>query len=680
MICKGGGGCRAITLTTSPDNVVGTSGNDIVNGYINTTTATVGQSTFSAADVVNGGAGTDTFNLTVEGANAAGSIPAASISGIEKFFIRDVNASGASTYDFSALDGETEVWADRSTQVVTFDKLGTGTVVGVKGNGVVANANVTFDMAKATDAVSIALDSVKNGAAGADTVIATANGQATAATITASGAASDVDQIELSKAGSHTVKDVAINANANLTIGTADGTADLIGFDVGATVTNTITVTGTASSVKLNDVAGAVDAIDASAFAGGVTADASLATLASFKGGKGNDTLTVAALTATGTVDLGAGDDVFKAAAGVVKSTNSIDGGAGTDAFGLTAIDAGNLAKFSNFEVVALDGLASGNYDLSLLAAKNTITGLTIDVAVTGGTVDKVAAGVGVKVVGDSGSSGLTIKVKDAATGTTDSFGVEFAVPTSTPAGTAQTPSLDFTLDEVETVNIVSGGGADTTNTLTVRTSAVTQASATNKVTLTYNVSGANDLTLDASNSAVANTKLVIDGSTATGKLDITGSTTTTVIKGGSAVDTFTLANGASVTVTGNGGKDKVDVSAVAYDTTAKDITTFTDATAGDTIQTVGTGATAGTKLGAATDLAGATDLATILETLADAADVAATDAAWAVVGTDVYLVVSDQASTGTAAEIVGDNVIKLTGVSDLANWTVNASGLITVV
>jgi len=68
------------------------------------------------------------------------------------------------------------------------------------------------------------------------------------------------------------------------------------------------------------------------------------------------------------------------------------------------------------------------------------------------------------------------------------------------------------------------------------------------------------------------------------------------------------------------------------------------------------------------------------LETLADAADVAATDAAWAVVGTDVYLVVSDQATTGTAAEIVGDNVIKLTGVSDLSNWTVNATGLITVV
>jgi len=388
-----------------------------------------------------------------------------------------VNTSGASTYDFSALDGETEVWADRSTQVVTFDKLGTGTVVGVKGNGVIANANVTFEMAKATDAVSIALDGVKNGALAADTVIATTTGQATTGSITTSGAASDVDQIVLSDetTPAATIKDVTINANANLTIGTADGTADLIGFDVGATVTNTITVTGTASSVKLNDVAGAVDAIDASAFAGGVTADASFATLASFKGGKGNDTLTVAALTATGTVDLGAGDDVFKAAAGVVKSTNSIDGGAGTDAFGLTAIDAGNLAKFSNFEVVALDGLASGNYDLSLLAAKNSITGLTINTAASGGTVDKVAAGVGLKIVGDNDTSGLTIKVKDAATGTADSFAVEFAVPTSTPAGTAQTPSLDFTLDEVETLNIVSGGGADTTNSLTVRTSAVTQ-------------------------------------------------------------------------------------------------------------------------------------------------------------------------------------------------------------
>jgi hypothetical protein len=439
-------------------------------------------------------------------------------------------------------------------------------------------------------------------------------------------------------------------------------------------------VTGTAASVNLNDVAAAVDVINASAFAGGVTADASAATLASFKGGKGNDILTVGALTATGTVDLGAGDDVFKAAAGVIKSTNSVDGGAGTDTFSLTAIDAANLAKFSNFEIANLDSLAaSATYDLSLLAAKNTVTGLTIDAGTTlAATVDKVAAGIGLTIVGDSVSSGLTINVKDAATNTADSFKVDFAVPTSA-TGAAQTPSLDFTLNEVETLNIVSGGGADTTNSLTVRTTTVTQASSTNKVTLTYNVSGANDLTLDASNSAVANTKLVIDGSTATGKLDITGSTTTTVIKGGSAADTFTLQNGASVTVTGNGGKDKVDVSAVAYDTTAKDITTFADATAGDTIQTVGTGATAGTKLGAATDLAGATDLATILSTLNTAAASAGTDAAWAVVGTDVYLVVADDTNVGGTSGIDGDNVIKLTGVSDLSNWTVNASGLITV-
>jgi hypothetical protein len=78
-------------------------------------------------------------------------------------------------------------------------------------------------------------------------------------------------------------------------------------------------------------------------------------------------------------------------------------------------------------------------------------------------------------------------------------------------------------------------------------------------------------------------------------------------------------------------------------------------------------------KIGAATALGGATDLTTVLSTLATAADASANHAAWAVVGSDVYLVL-DTAS-GAATAVAADNVVKVTGVTDISNWTSNGNG-----
>lgn len=574
--------------------------------------------------------------------------------------------AAASVYDFAAIQGETEVTANSSSHAVSFTNLATGTVVGVKGDGINTTGAVTFSMAKGTDAVALALNGVKG-----SSVAATVAGKATSATITTAGAASTTGTITLSdettaaSAGA-TIKDVTINANADLTIGAAGGGADLIGFDVTTGVTNTITVTGSASKVVLNDVAAAVDVIDASAFTGGVTADASFATLSSFKGGVGADNLTVNLLTAAGTVALGAGDDVFNAAAGVVKSTNSIDGGAGIDTFGLKAVDASNLGQFSNFEIANVDGLAASTYDLALLASKNSITKLTAGTAASAAaaTVEKIAAGVGLDVVGANAVSNLTLKVANAATGASDSFGINFNVAADA-AGAVLTPNLSATINDVETINIVSGGGALNTNSFTLASAANSLSSATNKVTQTINVSGADQLTLNVAGSAVD--KVVVDGSAATGKLLVTGGLTTTVIKGGSADDTITLANTAT-TITTGAGKDVVNVTAAVGGT---NITSITDFAKGDSLTTAITTATAG-KIGAATSLAGATDVATVLSTLFAAADAAASHTAWAAVGTDVYVVADGGA---TLAE---SNVIKLSGVTDLSSWTIDGAGHIT--
>ena len=54
---------NTFTLTTGADNITGTSGNDTVSGV---SSATAGESTLNLADVVDGGAGTDTLKLILE--------------------------------------------------------------------------------------------------------------------------------------------------------------------------------------------------------------------------------------------------------------------------------------------------------------------------------------------------------------------------------------------------------------------------------------------------------------------------------------------------------------------------------------------------------------------------------------------------------------------------------------
>jgi len=61
-MCKGIGECRAITLTTAiGENIVGTSGNDTFSAVQGGTAA----STLQLGDTIDGGAGTDTLNITV---------------------------------------------------------------------------------------------------------------------------------------------------------------------------------------------------------------------------------------------------------------------------------------------------------------------------------------------------------------------------------------------------------------------------------------------------------------------------------------------------------------------------------------------------------------------------------------------------------------------------------------
>lgn len=676
---------ETFTLTTAPDNVQGTAGDDTVNGYINTATST--SSTLTAADVVDGKAGTDSMYLTVEGA-AAGSMAAAAISNVENFFIRDV-AGAASKYDFSAIQGEQQVWSNASTNAagVDFQNLGTGATVGLKGNNVLDNlGDVTFNMATAADAVSIAIDGgVKDGSAGSGTLtkVTASAGAATEATISSSGAANTVGAVTLS-GGTNTVKTLTVNATTNLT-------AALVANDFAADAKLVVTGEGKVSLGANFDG----NTIDASANSGGLTISTTTGVTKAVTGSSAADSVTlVGSLTSTGSIDLGAGNDkLLVGTAAAIAGTNTIDGGAGTDSISASLINAANAAAIKNFELLDLSAATTTSLDVELVTG-SAITGLSLAGGTGGATVTNVAAGVGLSVSGNNTGT-TTIGVKGASTGTTDAFTTTIAgtaastataaAPTTVAAGTVVT-------EGIEALSIVSGGTGFVTNTIAVTDANLKTLAITGDKDLGLTFTGTN-----GTNGATGGAVSLIDGSAATGKLSINTTNVTAdsataglTVKGGSAADTITLVGHKATvdagagndtivtaatfggTLTGGAGNDKFDVSAsVATGITEATavLTTVTDFTAGDSAKLLAGSVLAGATLGAKTALDNTvTNIDTALQ-VAGLTDVA-NEVSWFQYGSNTYLVAND-ATVGFAA---GDLVVKLTGLIDLSGATLDTT------
>ncbi|MBO1249628.1 hypothetical protein J1777_07255 [Comamonas denitrificans] len=677
-----GGNGKTFTLTTSPDNVVGTAGNDTINGYIGVAaTAT----TLTAADVIDGGAGTDSLKLTVEGtgtAAGAGSLPNASISNVEQFFIRDV-ATAASNYDFGTIQGEQQVWADTATNGVIFSNLGAGTTVGLKGNNVLTNlGNVSFSMAPATDAVSIAIDGgVKNTTA--PTITATA-GTATAATISSTGAANTVGAITLTAGGS-TVTTLNINAATNLT-------AVLTAADFAATAKMVVTGAG-----KVNVGAGFDGAtIDASGNTGGLTASTTAGVTKLVEGSSAADSITlVGALAAGGKINLGAGDDKLLTGAGAsITATTIVDGGDGLDSISAALINAANAGAIKNFEL--LDVSATSNLDVELVTG-STIQGLTLSGGTGGGTVTNVAAGAGLTVTGNNtGTTTIGVKGAASATSTADSFTTTFA-GVATSAATAAAPELQaagtVVTNGVEALNIVSGGTGFVTNSMTVTDNALQTITITGDKALNLAFAGVNGTVVTGATDTVNGVKM-IDGSAATGALTINTNNVTNVanagltVKTGAGKDSITLTQKATVDAgagddlivssvaggkfTGGAGADKFDVSAAIAvagsltEATGAFKNAITDFSSTDSIKLLG-----GNTSFTTTKIALGASVTNLDQALAQATVTPADNSVtWFQYGADTYVVAND----GTLGFGAGDLVVKLTGLVDLTSATLDTT------
>lgn len=528
---------------------MGTSGNDTFVAVAATTGAT-----FNAADTLDGGAGTDTLNLTID-ALAANSVPAASAQNIEVINVRNVSGNDQ-TVSGNNFVGHTQIWADRSVNDLTVDDLAAGAAVGVRGNNVVANGNVDFEYAAgARESITIAIDGGTKAASAANAVITNGDGTAKTATISSTGAANQVGNVVLS--GADTVETLTINAGTNF-----ETKGAISGFSSAADK-GTINVTGAAASVKLGALNTNVIKVDASGLsAGGLTVDLNDKTNLQFIGGAGADTVTTGAVINH---------------TGAAATIGSINGGAGTDT--LIVKDAAHITansgkQYSNFEVLQAENAVS--VDLDHLAANNTITSVVVNqgLGATGFTnlsaaqaanVTIKGTGVGVVTLGVKGATNpgqidtVKVRVDDGATAV--------ATVTLTTPAIAGVENLELTAIENVTINALTGATSITnlkgfgTGNFNITTGAVDFAA--NTVFDFSAASGTVTLNAAAAQAGGASVGLSITGS-ATKANSITGSQKADVITGGAGNDTITGGLGNDVINIGNGGSDTVVFAATA--------------------------------------------------------------------------------------------------------------------
>lgn len=632
----------AFTLTTSTDNITGTSGNDTILGD-----GAGGSATSKSVDQVAGGAGTDTFKLY--NLSAQSDVP--TLSGVEVLELVDANAPAG--FDLSGVTELTTLKLDNATTADTFI-IGAGVAVEMKrmadGEAVTLTStatDTTYDLT-VTDMGTIAGAGVTVNADGAG--VTTIN-LATSGTV-AAGTDSD---IILESTGTETT--VNVTGNGELALATNASVVNL----------NASTHTG-----KLTYVSGATT------------------TATSIKTGSGNDTVTATAAV-NYTIDLGAGNDVLTTAdaAGELTSADSIVGGDGTDTLVISTAaaeelddastaDAAVLAKITGFEQLQITNAIAGDINLGNLGYNYLQTAVT---AIGG---DRNLSGV---------TSGFTFEQRDransgndyivtmnnatAAGTTTDTINIKMNADL-TANDTSYTTSFD--LNGINIVNISSNDRTTTSNPDTdadgqegyiIDLAGGTAGNSSNINTV--NISGAaqTSYTINAATTGL----VTVNGADATGNVIVNGSafngTQGVTIKGGSAKDTLTGTKLADV-IDGGAGVDIIDGGVGADSLTGgagNDIFLY----AGTTVTTAATFTPATTK--AAID-------AELITATADGADGNAETWAYSVTigsvtktGTLALAAVDTTSKTavGAAIEAELDTVFG-------ANVATNASGVVTVV
>jgi len=457
--------------------------------------------TLQSTDVLTGGLGTDTLNVTV---GAVGTVQA-SLSDIETV---KANFSAAGTLSLLGSTGVTSVESNNSTAATVFTNIGS-TSVGLGVSNTDQDATFTFTAAAVAGTADSATLTLSNQTGGTNVI----NGIETL-NIVSNGGANTIAVLTTDAATT-----LVVTGGQNLTI-----TADL-----GATVTN-VNASAATGAVNVDFATGAVTAT----------------------GGSGNDSFefnAAGAVSATG----GAGNDTFDftATANTFGSTDTVAGGDGTDTLTVdiddvdTAVITTALTTVTGIETLNITGTQGGTDTVTLADIGSGFNRVNLS-SVTGAGTNTFNFAAGANTVGLNVATALTAgttTVIDAAGSATDDA---LTITNMLTTGETGSATSTVTITDFETVTIATG---------TYATPAAQNLGALSAGTGTaITVTGGNGLTLAA---GLVATSINASALTGTGALTMSGAATTiTSITGSANADT--LVGDASSSISGGAGNDTI--------------------------------------------------------------------------------------------------------------------------
>lgn len=579
---------QTFMLTTGIDNIAGTSGNDTIIGDFGVT----GQ--VSAADQINGGAGTDELQLY----GAFGTLPT-TITGVEK-----LNLSGYGenkSINVSTLTGVTDlILRNQTTQ-------GTGDTTVTVAAGQTVTLNTVQDSGNAGNEVIIAAASSVT----ANTLVLDKAGDA------ATGG-NDLE-IEIAGTGVKTLNLQTANNASRISLQDETATGDFAVDTINITGDKNLTVDNLAASSATKVT------IAAGTFTGALNLNLSATENFEVTGGTGNDRFNFgAALNASDKVAGGDGTDTLATSTATVNAafaavidgkTNGVANNSsievleytGTGAYVLDAslIQMSTLKTYSTTGAIAptqITGAGStvGTTAMTVTGQSNAQT-FSIEANVTGGTGQANtggaggAGGVGVSFApavnnGDNtlnlSLKGVTIKGGTGGDGSATTNGGNGG--NAADLSNFETINITSTGATATAVNTFTGGSTGTSGGGTAGSTVVVSANAK------INISGANEINLGTISSS--NQPVTVDASNLTGKMTVGTGTGADVIKGGAGINLITLAGGADqVDLSKSVAKADVITISAATSTSASAsfaITGFTNSgttTVGDKLDVAGT-------------------------------------------------------------------------------------------
>ena len=391
--------------------------------------------------------------------------------------------------------------------------------------------------------------------------------------------------------------------------------------------------------------------------------------------------------TENSTFKLGSGDDVVKLNLSTTptdQKKQTIDGGAGTDLLlvskAIAVAGASSQVTIRNFEGLKIDGQLATN-DVINMSNWTGFTHLTLshsgsgDLTTGDATIENMQNGSTITIEGKKIANEVTLKVKDATTGTDDTLNLVLD-PKANTAGIQN--DGNFIIENVETVNITSKADtaktAGASNLIKLKTGA---AAADTLKAITVKGDIATKLVLDATATKVK----TVDASALEGKFTFDSTAhlaDKAVIKGGAKDDTITFASTMATTVTGGAGKDTFVINKGIDPVTfaASKTSTITDFTKGDTLKIGGSAPAVTQDKIVKYETSGSLDFANnFKEALKAAGDQKVAYFTYRDPdsnSTDTYVVKSNGAD---AVADPNDYVVKLSGAVDLSNATITTSG-----